>query len=113
MKSIYECAILITFSEMLNISRNFEMYHFALLFQWHLICDQTYVSTLITSVQMAGVLCGAMITGQLADVFGRKKVLFGNYALLLMFWFASSFSNSWPLYCALRFIIGGLVGGKV
>ncbi|KAK3788267.1 hypothetical protein RRG08_027001 [Elysia crispata] len=79
--------------------------------EWRLICDLDYVGELITSLQMLGVGIGAFITGQLADIFGRKKVLFIEYALLLVFWFSTAFADSWQVYAALRVIVGGLVGG--
>ncbi|BFZ01342.1 hypothetical protein BsWGS_04381 [Bradybaena similaris] len=79
--------------------------------EWRLICKDSYVKELITSIQMAGVLCGALITGQLADIFGRKKVLFVEYALLIIFWFSEAFAPTWEIYAALRFLVGGLVGG--
>ncbi|CAG5134983.1 unnamed protein product [Candidula unifasciata] len=79
--------------------------------EWHLICKDSYVGELITSIQMAGVLIGALVTGQLADIFGRKKVLFAEYALLIVFWFSTAFAQTWQVYAALRFIVGGLVGG--
>lgn len=60
---------------------------------------------------MMGVLVGAMLTGQLADLVGRRKVLFLEYAILLIFWFASAFSPSWQVYAVLRFFIGALIGG--
>ncbi|XP_005098324.1 organic cation transporter protein [Aplysia californica] len=79
--------------------------------EWSLICNQNYVGDLISSLQMAGVLVGAVLTGQLADFFGRKKVLFGEYSLLIVFWFSTAFAGSWQVYAALRFFVGGLVGG--
>ncbi|CAH1796783.1 unnamed protein product [Owenia fusiformis] len=81
--------------------------------EWGLICNQDYVSDLITTVQMVGVLVGACITGQLADTFGRRKIFYIIYALLLGVGFASSFANSWQLYAACRFFVGGLIGGTM
>ncbi|GFO41936.1 solute carrier family 22 member 15-like [Plakobranchus ocellatus] len=79
--------------------------------EWHLICDLKYVGELITSLQMVGVGIGAFITGQLADIFGRKKILFAEYTLLIIFWFSTAFAESWQVYAALRVIVGALVGG--
>ena len=67
---------------------------------------------LIISVQMAGLLVGAVITGQLADLVGRKKVLFGEYFLLIVFWFCTGFAGNWQMYAALRFFVGALSGGE-
>lgn len=80
-------------------------------FQWSLVCMKKSIPSLITTIQMCGVFVGAFITGQLADMFGRKKVLFAEYALLLLFSLISAFMPSWQLYAVFRFIIGGLVGG--
>ncbi|XP_055893424.1 organic cation transporter protein-like [Biomphalaria glabrata] len=79
--------------------------------EWQLVCGRGAVADLITSLQMAGVLFGAVITGQLADIFGRKKILFIEYALLIVLWFSTGFVTVWELYAALRFLIGGLIGG--
>ena len=59
-----------------------------------------------------GVLVGAVITGQLADLLGRKRVLYCEYFLLILLWFSSAFAPSWQLYAALRFFVGALVGGE-
>lgn len=61
---------------------------------------------------MTGVLFGALITGQLADIFGRKKILFIEYGLLIVLWFCTGFAPRWEIYAALRFLVGGLIGGK-
>lgn len=79
--------------------------------QWSLICDRESLGGTITSIQMAGVLCGAVLTGQLADLFGRRHILFIEHAILVIMWFCSAFAGSWMVYAALRFIIGALIGG--
>ena len=60
---------------------------------------------------MCGVLCGALITGQLADMIGRRKTLFATYTLLLLVSLGSAFVTAWEAFAALRFVIGALVGG--
>ncbi|XP_050402198.1 organic cation transporter protein isoform X1 [Patella vulgata] len=92
---------------------NFSNEFTSIITEWKLICNNDYIPGLITSIQMAGVMVGAIITGQLADYFGRRKILFLEYGLLICVWFASAFSNSWELYTVLRFVIGGLVGGTL
>ncbi|XP_046357158.2 organic cation transporter protein-like [Haliotis rufescens] len=85
----------------------------SILSEWGLVCSRSYIPNLITSIQMVGVLVGAVATGQLADLLGRKKMLFVEYTLLLVVWFGSAFANSWELYAAFRFIVGALVGGTL
>lgn len=79
--------------------------------EWQLVCDRKLVTTTITTIQMSGVLLGALITGQLADIFGRRKILYLNYLLMLIISFASAFAPSWQVLAAFRFLVGGLVGG--
>ncbi|KAL5004057.1 hypothetical protein ScPMuIL_017513 [Solemya velum] len=81
--------------------------------EFSLICDQSSVPNWITTIQMTGVLFGALLTGQLADLIGRRKVLFLEYSMLLVFWFASAYSPSWQVYAVLRFFIGALIGGTL
>lgn len=64
-------------------------------------------------MQMAGVLVGAVVTGQLADLFGRKKVLYAEYLLLLITWFGSAFAPTWQVYATMRVLVGALTGGKI
>lgn len=80
-------------------------------FQWNLVCDRDYVKSLIMTFQMVGVLIGAVIVGQLADMYGRRNIYFAVYTLLLIVSFGSSFASSWQLYAACRAIIGALIGG--
>jgi len=76
------------------------------------VCNQEILAETITSIQMAGVLIGAVLTGQLADLFGRRHILFIEHFFLVIMWFCSAFAGSWGVYAGLRFIIGALTGGK-
>ncbi|XP_060074393.1 organic cation transporter protein-like [Ylistrum balloti] len=79
--------------------------------EWQLVCDKSKLTKIISTIQMCGVLLGALITGQLADIFGRRKVLFLAYITMLIVSLGSAFSPGWQVFAALRFLTGGLVGG--
>ena len=80
-------------------------------FQWTLVCKQNFVSDLITTVQMVGLLIGAGLFGQVSDVIGRKKTYFMVFTIMILFGFVSAFANSWQLYAACRAIVGVGFGG--
>ncbi|KAK3097018.1 hypothetical protein FSP39_005624 [Pinctada imbricata] len=79
--------------------------------EWNLVCDRASIPGHITTIQMCGVLVGALITGQIADLIGRRKTLFCTYILLLIFSLGSAFVASWEVFAVMRFMIGALVGG--
>ncbi|XP_033750131.1 organic cation transporter protein-like [Pecten maximus] len=79
--------------------------------EWQLVCDRTNLTKIITTIQMCGVLLGALITGQMADIFGRRKVLYVAYLMMLIVSFGSAFSPFWQVFAVLRFLTCGLVGG--
>ena len=75
------------------------------------MCDKDYVSDLITTLQMVGLLFGAGAFGQLSDLIGRKKTYFIVYSIMSVFGLVSSFANSWQLYAACRVLVGFGFGG--
>ncbi|XP_059398675.1 solute carrier family 22 member 4-like [Carassius carassius] len=83
-----------------------EIYHSTIVSEWGLVCDSEWRVPLTTSTLYMGYLLGSLVSGQLSDRFGRKKVLFvslGAEALLIL---AQSFSDSWLLFCILYFFVG-------
>ncbi|XP_067661284.1 solute carrier family 22 member 16-like [Haliotis asinina] len=78
--------------------------------EWNLLCDMEGIKPLITAVQMTGVLIGAFISGQSADVIGRKKTYYISVFLHAGFNLTAAFSISWQMFIALRFCIGLMVG---
>ena len=64
-------------------------------------------------MQMAGGLLGSLICGQLSDIFGRRKILIGIYALFIVSSLCSAFANSWMLYMALKMIVGAAMSGEL
>ena len=80
------------------------------LFQWDLICDASWIPQTITSIQMAGVLTGNLLAGQIADLIGRKQPLFLSIASLVVLNILAAFSTSWLMFTILRFFMGFAMG---
>ena len=59
---------------------------------------------------MAGVLAGNLISGQIADLIGRKPPLFLSIASLVLLNVAAGFSSSWLMFAILRFFMGFAMG---
>lgn len=59
---------------------------------------------------MAGVLVGNVISGQMADLIGRKPPLFFSIASLVILNVVSAFSASWLMFTILRFFMGFAMG---
>lgn len=78
--------------------------------QWNLICDMDWVKSAVTSVQMCGVLLGALLAGQMGDLFGRKKTLYVFVLEHAVLNFVAAFSVSWQMFAACRFFIGVGIG---
>ena len=80
-----------------------------LYFQWDLVCDHAYLSSLATTIYFCGVMIGGLIFGSLSDRWGRKPfMLFTLYSQILV-GVALAFANSYPLFVLLRFILGILM----
>lgn len=81
--------------------------------EWNLICDEDFVTNFINTLTMVGLFFGGFIAGQLSDQYGRKKVLYGSFILLLIFQLISGMVNSWQIYCVCRFFIGTLISSTL
>ncbi|KAI0220240.1 Organic cation transporter protein [Lamellibrachia satsuma] len=81
--------------------------------EWDLICDRGHLRFTITTIQMVGTLIGACVTGQLADMYGRRRVLYTVYVLLLAAGLGSAFSSSWQMFTIFRFFVGAFFGGTM
>ncbi|XP_042286979.1 solute carrier family 22 member 5-like isoform X2 [Thunnus maccoyii] len=74
--------------------------------EWDLVCDDRWKNPLTSSLFFFGVLTGSFISGQLSDRYGRKIVLFVTMAVQTVSTFIQVFSPSWPVFCAVFFVVG-------
>ncbi|KAK3737335.1 hypothetical protein RRG08_067400 [Elysia crispata] len=74
--------------------------------EWKLVCDRKWIKPTTTSVQMAGVLVGAILAGHLGDMYGRKNTNFSFFLIHMVLNIIAGFSSSWQMFLVLRFFIG-------
>ncbi|VIO98589.1 Uncharacterized protein BM_BM9944 [Brugia malayi] len=65
-----------------------------------------------TTVQNIGLMVGAIVAGNLADIFGRKKILLSFTVGLIIFLIATPFSPSFTVFTIFRFFDMIFTGGK-
>ena len=67
---------------------------YSIVTQYDLVCDNTYIVQLQTSILFFGFIFGALIIGWCADNLGRKRVLFTCLAVVIGVGFISVFVNN-------------------
>ncbi|XP_033750349.1 organic cation transporter protein-like [Pecten maximus] len=76
-----------------------------ILTEWDLVCDNSYLGDLSTTIYMVGNTCGALLLTPISDKFGRKKLILFLLWIQGVFGVATAFSNSYTLFTVLRFFI--------
>ncbi|KJH53778.1 transporter, major facilitator family protein [Dictyocaulus viviparus] len=79
--------------------------------EFDLLCDDSKLVKNSISVQMFGVLVGALISGQLSDRYGRKSVLIGCLLGVGLFSLGTAVSMTLIQFTVLRAIVGVFTGG--
>ena len=100
---------IVSFFQSIYISSNHRD-SFPTLLQWSLVCRYKYINNFFTTVMMVGILVGASVFGHLADLYGRRHVLYGSVVLLLLSLYLQGLSANWQMFVALRFTGGMAVG---
>ncbi|KAL4228893.1 hypothetical protein ACF0H5_011933 [Mactra antiquata] len=74
--------------------------------EWSMACEMSWIPSTIASVQMCGILIGNLVSGQLADSFGRKSPWLGSQIILIIANLIAYFSTSWLMFGCARAICG-------
>uniref|UniRef100_A0A914DGJ1 Major facilitator superfamily (MFS) profile domain-containing protein n=1 Tax=Acrobeloides nanus TaxID=290746 RepID=A0A914DGJ1_9BILA len=82
-------------------------------YEWEYICSGTTVVKQSISVQMIGVIIGALLFGQLSDMFGRKWTLFSTLLFSQVFMIISSFTPNLLWFTVCRFFVNIFNGGSI
>lgn len=78
--------------------------------QWSLVCDLSYVKPMMTSLQMAGVLVGALLGGQMSDSLGRRLTVYATSLTHTVCCVVAAFSVSWQMFAVMRTLTGVTLG---
>ncbi|WAR11336.1 ORCT-like protein [Mya arenaria] len=73
---------------------------------FELVCDRDFIPSTTQSIQISGALVGNLISGQLGELFGRKRPFFFAIVITMIFNVAGFFANNWILYAVCRFFMG-------
>ncbi|XP_076435758.1 solute carrier family 22 member 16-like [Babylonia areolata] len=90
--------------------RHFDPSLVSVVSEWDLVCERRHVKAVINSVQMAGVLVGAVLCGQSSDTVGRRITFYVTVLLHALTCILAGLSTSWQVYAALRFFVGAAIG---
>ncbi|KAM9788586.1 uncharacterized protein ACB057_013132 [Neosynchiropus ocellatus] len=83
-----------------------EIYKSTIVTEWDLVCDDQWKVPFTSSTLFVGYLLGSLISGQLSDRFGRKKVVFISLAAQALAVLLQSFSYSWKMFCVTFLFVG-------
>ncbi|XP_022618023.1 solute carrier family 22 member 5-like isoform X2 [Seriola dumerili] len=83
-----------------------EIYQSNIVTEWDLVCDNQWKVPFASSTLFVGYLVGSLISGQLSDRFGRKKVVFISLAAQCVSVLLQSFSHSWRMFCIMFLFVG-------
>ncbi|KAG8008532.1 Solute carrier family 22 member 5 [Nibea albiflora] len=83
-----------------------EIYQSNIVTEWDLVCDNQWKVPFASSTLFVGYLLGSLISGQLSDRFGRKKVVFISLAAQCASVLLQSFSYSWRMFCIMFLFVG-------
>uniref|UniRef100_UPI00358EFDD0 solute carrier family 22 member 6-B-like n=1 Tax=Myxine glutinosa TaxID=7769 RepID=UPI00358EFDD0 len=92
---------------------DFSSFSSTIITQWDLVCDKQLLKQMAQSVYMGGVLVGAIVTGGLADKFGRRSVMLASHLLVGILGVCAAFSPNLDIYILARFLTGAFLSGSV
>lgn len=83
-----------------------DVYQSNIVTEWDLVCQDQWKVPSASSALFVGYLLGSLVSGQLSDRYGRKKVVFMSLAAQSAAVLLQSFSTSWRMFCIMFLFIG-------
>ncbi|XP_035212350.1 organic cation transporter protein-like isoform X2 [Stegodyphus dumicola] len=79
--------------------------YYSLIEEWHVVCSRDWMLSTSQSVYMLGFLAAVLVSGQIADLYGRHPTMMLNIVILLVAGMAAAFANSFLVFTIFRFFI--------
>lgn len=79
--------------------------------QYFLVCEYEVLINIASSFFFCGLIIGALLSGLLADIYGRLWSFYGSALLMGVFSLTAAFAPIYELFVLLRFLTGIGVGG--
>jgi len=77
--------------------------------QFDLVCSREWLVATSKSIFMIGIAFGAVTSGLLSDMYGRRRVFICTALLPIISRIVCAFSPTFAIYCTMRFITGACV----
>uniref|UniRef100_A0A1I7XIX6 MFS domain-containing protein n=1 Tax=Heterorhabditis bacteriophora TaxID=37862 RepID=A0A1I7XIX6_HETBA len=107
----YACENLSAVRLQTNCTPQLEYQFYSVNVEFDLLCDDSKLVKNSISIQMIGVLIGALIAGQLSDLYGRRTILICSLLGFAAFSLGTSLTTSFIQFTMLRAIVGFFTGG--
>lgn len=79
--------------------------------EWDLVCDHSYLSSLVVTIYFLGVMVGGPLFGFLADKFGRKPVLLLCLYTPIILGASAAYIQHYEIFAVFRFLTGSCIQG--
>ncbi|XP_042224820.1 organic cation transporter protein-like isoform X2 [Homarus americanus] len=90
---------------------NHTVYKTTVVEEWDLVCDERYLTSVVQSTYMAGVLAGAVILSELSDKFGRRTIALLSSVGILVSSVCVTFTTHYVAFIILRFLVAAFGSG--
>ncbi|XP_066267297.1 organic cation transporter protein-like [Branchiostoma lanceolatum] len=89
-----------------------DQYESTVVMTWDLVCDRKWMSRLNQAIFMSGVMSGAVVFGNLADRFGRRKIFIVCMVGECLSGIVNAFLPNYAAWLLFRFLVGFTSNGS-